>query len=335
MFAFFNKSVSGWVCRAAAFAVVFLAAQLYAGALQAGQDAVPAREIWRFGEMSVVAIQDLPGEMAVSTFKGPASESEKAKYFNNGKTEAGFNVFLLRTGGRIALFDTGNGTAREGRVGNLPKILASLGVKPEEVEFILLTHMHMDHIGGLLDNSKKRAFPRARLMVSKPEIAYWTALAARDASNANAALVSATVGEYGADVLPPFSFGDVVLPGVTALDASGHTPGHTVFQLEASPDRFVLKQPEDTPGHANVQPEKGGNRLLVIGDLVHGTPLQFAMPEECAVFDVDPPKAILARKRILNFAEQNNIPVAGMHMPFPAYGKVEKDGKAWKFSPAR
>jgi glyoxylase-like metal-dependent hydrolase (beta-lactamase superfamily II) len=289
----------------------------------------PAREIWKAGDMSITAIQDLPGEVEISIFRGPASVAVREKYFHNGKSEAGYNVFLLRWGGNIALFDTGNGTVRQ-TPGKLPEILASLGVKPDDVDFVLLTHLHLDHVGGLL-KGKSRAFPKAKLMVSKPEISYWTDLAEKDPANRNAAFVKTVVKAYGADVLPPFAFGDVLLPGVTTLDASGHTPGHTVFQVEAAATTAGILYPLDTPGHQKPQAETGENSLLIIGDLIHGAPLQFALPDECAVYDIDPPKAVLARKRILNLAEQKRIPAAGMHLPFPGWGKVERDGKSWKF----
>lgn len=295
-------------------------------ALRADSARTPAREIWRVGDMSITAIQDLPGETEVSIFRGPASAAVREKYFNKGKSEAGYNVFLLRQGEKIALFDAGNGTVRQ-TPGKLPEILAGLGVKPEDVDFVLLTHLHLDHVGGLLEG-KNRAFPKAGLMVSKPEIAYWTALAEKDPGNRNAAFVKTVVKAYGPDVLPPFAFGDILLPGVTALDASGHTPGHTVFQVEAA----GILYPLDTPGHGNPQAGTGGKSLLIIGDLIHAASLQFALPDECAVYDVDPPEAVLARKRILNLAEQKGIPVAGMHLPFPGWGKVARDGRAWKFT---
>jgi len=270
-----------------------------------------SREIWKAGDMTVTIIQDLPGEMSASIFSGPASEAEKLKYFIDGKAEAGIGVFLLRAGGKIALFDAGAGTLFKSP-GKLPETLASLGIKPEDVDYVLLTHMHMDHIGGLL-REEKRAFPKAKLLVSKSELNSWVALAAEDPSNANAAKVKVVISAYGDDILPPFAFGDTLLPGVRALDASGHTPGHTVYQLTA-----------------------GGKSLLIVGDLIHAMPLQFALPDECASFDMAPPQAILARKHIFAIAAKEGTPIAGVHFPFAnAVGTVKQDGKGWKFERAQ
>lgn len=273
------------------------------------QEARP-REIWKAGDMSVTAIQDLPNDMEISIFKGPASERAKAKYFTNGKAKAGINVFLLRSNGKIALFDAGTGNVFQ-TPGKLPEQLASLGVKPEDVEFVLLTHMHADHIGGLLREGR-RAFPKAKLLISKPEIDAWRSLAETGSSD-NASLAMSVLAAYGDDVLPPFAFGDSPLPGVTAIGAVGHTPGHTAFQITA-----------------------GGKRLLIVGDLIHAMPLQFALPGECAIYDMNTQDAIQSRKRLLGQAAQNAVPIAGMHFPFDNIaGTVKKDGKGWRFRRSR
>ncbi|MCL2589639.1 MAG: MBL fold metallo-hydrolase [Betaproteobacteria bacterium] len=265
-----------------------------------------SREIWKAGDMTVTVIQDLPSEMAASIFSGPASEEEKSKYFTNGKAEAGINAFLLRAGGKIVLFDSGTGTLFKSP-GKLPETLVSLGIKPEDVDFVLLTHMHMDHIGGLL-REEKRAFPKAKVLVSKPELESWLTLAEKDPSNVNAAKVKAVVAAYGVDI-QPFVFGGTPLPGIKALDASGHTPGHTVYQLTAN-----------------------GKSLLIVGDIIHSMPLQFALPDECASYDMNPPQAVLARKRIFALAAKEGMQLAGIHFPFAnAVGTVKQEGKGWKF----
>jgi len=304
-------------CRAllSRAAVALLAVALVSSVTFAGE--APKREIWKAGDMTVMtvtAIQDLPFEMQAAIFNGPASEKEKAKYFTNGKAEAGVNAFLLRAGGKTALFDTGAGSAF-GSPGKLPEALASLGVKPEDVDFILVTHMHMDHIGGLL-RDEQRAFPKAKVLVAKPEFDAWMALAEKASKNeviaASAAMSKAVAAAYGADI-QTFAFGDAPLPGVTALDAAGHTPGHTAFQLTA-----------------------GGKSLVIVGDLIHATPLQFALPAECASFDMDPAQAVQARNRIFALAAKHKMQIAGMHFPFAkVVGTVTKDGKGWKFKQTR
>ena len=289
--------------------LAILALMITGSAFAAGANP-PSKEIWKAGDITVTAIQDLPGAMSVDIFKGPASDAERRKYFTDGKAEAGFNVFLMRAGGKTVLFDSGNGTTMQ-TPGNLLRILADLGVSPESVDIVLLTHLHMDHIGGLMQG-ESRAFPKAKLMVAGPEIDYWLALAKKDPANRNAVQVKAIAAAYGGDLLPPFAFGAEVLPGVTALDAAGHTPGHTVFQVEAD-----------------------GKKLLIIGDLIHSAPLQFALPDECAVYDIDIPAAVASRKRILALATDADTRIAGMHLPFSGDGVVKKDGPAFALDARR
>ncbi len=272
---------------------------------QAASPAPTVREIWKAGGTSIAIIQDAPGAMPLELFKGPASVEQKKPYFPEGKAEAGINVFVLRAGGTLALFDSGNGQ-RQGAPGRLLELLPALGASPEAVDLVLLTHMHTDHVGGLLKDGK-RAFPKAKIMASKPELAYWLELAEKEPSNANAALVKTIVAAYGKDFLPPFAYGDSPLPGLSSLNAAGHTPGHSAFLLEAE-----------------------GKSLLIGGDLVHAASLQFPLPDECAVYDMDMPAAIAARKRLLDMAAGKKLPVVGMHMPFPGIGTVHKAGQGYR-----
>jgi len=271
---------------------------------QTGQP--PQREIWSAGGISVIAIQDVSREILMSIFKGPASEQERAQYFSNGKTAGGINLFVLCANGKIALVDAGGG-AQFQPPSKLPLALTALGIAPPDIDFVLITHAHGDHVGGLLDQ-EKRVFPKAKVLIAKPELDAWLALAEKDPANAGAAKVKAVAAAYGADVRT-FVFGDTVLPGITALDAAGHTPGQTVFQITAD-----------------------GKSLLLVGDLIHAMSLQLPRPDECAVYDMDMPQAIAARKRILALAEQNQTPMSGVHFPFASIvGTVKKDGSGWQF----
>ncbi len=266
--------------------------------------------IWNSDGTEIFALQDRPAEMDVDLFSGPASPEERQKYFSGGKTPASFTSFLIRSQGRLILADTGFGAARPGN-SELMEHLSALSIKPENIDFVLLSHMHTDHAGGLLAQ-KQRAFPTARVLVSKPELEHWLALAAKDPENANAALVKTITEVYGENIAPPFTPGAAILPGITTIDAAGHTPGHVVFRLEA-----------------------GGKSFLILGDLLHAASLQFPLPEECAIYDMNPENATRSRIKVLSLAAKENIPVAGMHLPFPGTGSVRAAGKGFQFIPSK
>jgi glyoxylase-like metal-dependent hydrolase (beta-lactamase superfamily II) len=246
--------------------------------------------------------------MDISLFNGPATPEMRQKYMPGGKAPASVNSFLIQSGGKNILVDTGFGTLRPD-ASELAKHLSARGLSLDDIDLVLLTHMHSDHIGGLLKN-KKRALPKARIMVSKPELEYWLGLAETNETNDNAALVKVVVREYGQDILPPFALGASLLPGISSVDASGHTPGHSVFLVESE-----------------------GKSLLMLGDLLHAAALQFPLPDECAVYDKDAQAAAKARRSILSMAAIKDIPVAGAHIPFPGMGGVKIVGAGFAFSP--
>lgn len=306
----FSNSLLKRFLRLSALPLALAGLFLLPGTADAAQGSAQPPLIWQAGNMSVYAIQDKDGSMDISLFNGPATPEERAKYFTDGKTPAGVSTFLIRLAGASPadiLVDTGYG-APDSR---LLEGLAALGLTPENINTVLLTHMHRDHIGGLIaDNAA--AFPKAKVMVAKPELDFWLGLAERDPANANAAQVKAMRALYGEALLPPFASGAALFPGITAIDASGHTPGHTVFLLES-----------------------GGKSLLIIGDLLHAASLQFPLPDECPRYDMDAPASAATRKRILNLAAEKNTPIAGMHIPWPGAGAVAKQGKGFAFTPTK
>jgi glyoxylase-like metal-dependent hydrolase (beta-lactamase superfamily II) len=243
----------------------------------------------------VVAIDESPGQtMKAETFSSADPEAVK-KYMPEGNAPASRSSFVLFAGKDTVLIDTGAGADA------WFKKLTDLGIKPESVKLILITHFHPDHIGGLFQGDARR-FPHAKVLASTPEY---------DSQGAPFEKIKAV---YGGNFVK-FNFDDEVfanpLVKVKALDASGHTPGHAVFLIEA-------KQKEE-------------DKLLIIGDLLHAAALQFPVPEACASYDMDREKAVAARKRILDFAAQEKILIGGMHLPPPSIGTVKKLDKGYTF----
>lgn len=193
------------------------------------------------------------------------------------------SCFLLQAEGKTILLDAGLG-AEFSQL--LPK-LSEAGVKPEELSLIYITHMHGDHIGGLLKDGQM-VFPNAELWINRVEVEAWKAM-----EGDQAALPHAVLDAYK-DNLHLFEAGDTLAGGVSTIAAYGHTPGHTVFQKDS---------------------------ILVIADLMHGAALQLEHPEYCPFFDMDPEAATESRKKILEYARKNNLTMYGMHLPEPGFVK--------------
>ena len=198
-----------------------------------------------------------------------------------GGIPSSMSAFLVETGGIRILFDTGMG-APDSR---LLSGLASLGITPSDIKYLYLTHFHGDHIGGMMKGDSV-VFPDAEVYASKVEYDAWLKMPA----DRNAQVLK-TMNAYK-DRLHLFEFGETLPGNVVAMNAEGHTPGHTVFQA---------------------------NKLLVIADLIHGAALQLEHPEICATYDMDKEKAVKSRKCFLQYAKDNGLTMAGMHLPAPAF----------------
>lgn len=245
----------------------------------------PGVKTYRFDTCEIVSFQDAPGGMPLSIFRGADAAAMK-KLVPRGTVPSSFNVFLIRKNGKLILVDTGNG----GSKGTLLKKLQSAGISPARIDAVLLTHMHGDHIGGLLTPDNKAAFPNAAVYVAVPEKKYWE-------KQMGAALARKVLEVYRKQ-LKPFQFDASVGSDILARNAAGHTPGHTLFEL--------------------------GN-IRFVGDLVHGAALQFPDPGICAVYDMNTKQAVAARRKVLDDAAKNNDVIAGAHLPYPGIGTVRKN----------
>ena len=192
-------------------------------------------------------------------------------------------AFLVKTEGKNILFDAANG-APDSR---LMSVLDSCGVAHDAVDYIFITHLHGDHIGGLMKDGVA-AFPNAELYINKVEYDAWMAMPQEQ--NKSLCLIS----QAYADRLKTFSLEDTLPCGVQAIEAYGHTPGHTVYRV----------------GDA-----------LIVGDIMHGVALQLEYPQYCARFDADHQQSVSTRKEIVQMGKDNGLTLYGMHFPAPYYIK--------------
>jgi glyoxylase-like metal-dependent hydrolase (beta-lactamase superfamily II) len=237
------------------------------------------------GGEEIIAIDDQPREMDASLFSGKLTEAQKLAYMPGGKAPASVNIFLVKTGGKTYMIDAGFGNAVKDK-----------RIDPKKIDKIIITHEHGDHISGLLQG--KYPVFSAPVYISKPESDYWL-----KPETPNSDMQKALVNAY-ADHYETFSFGDTLAPGIVAINAMGHTPGHTAFLIG-----------------------KGKRKMLIAGDFLHAAALQFPEPTESASFDMDKEQAVKTRKQLMEQAEKNGWLIAGMHIPNPGWGKVKSNGK--------
>ena len=217
--------------------------------------------------------------------------------------ESGFthstNVFLIKANGRNILVDTGFGTT-------IFEKMAKIGVQPDQVDAVLMTHLHGDHIGGLAKDGAA-LLPNATLYVSTLEREYFTEIQVNDGAVAALAaygnkVVSFDPGELGATL-------SAIIPGISPIAAYGHTPGHTAYLVE-----------------------DGKDTLLIAGDFLHVGLVQFPNPAISAIYDVDPEAAAATRIQLLRYAAEQKIPIGGMHIVYPGIGTVEPLNKGFMFT---
>ena len=222
------------------------------------------------------------------------------------------NAFLLHLGERLVLVDSGCGGVMGPSLGKLTENLAAMGVAPGTIDTVLLTHLHPDHVGGLIDAAGAAVLPNAELIVHEAEPPFWgddaVLAGASDQDRGFIELARATLAAYRGRVRTVAS--GEVLPGVTAVPAPGHTPGHTGWLIAS-----------------------GGDSLLIWGDVVHMPGVQFARPGAGMGFDVDGAQAIATRQRIMDMAATDRLLVAGMHLDFPTFGHVARAGEGYAFIP--
>jgi len=224
--------------------------------------------------------------------------------------------FLVNTGKQRILVDAGAGTWWGGGVlGRLEGSLRSAGYTPEEIDIVLITHLHSDHVGGLTTQDGKRIFPNADVYVAKAESDFWlsTEIAAKAPKDVQPFFQSAraiAAPYIKAGKWHTFNGSESIVDGMQLIPLPGHTPGHTGYEFSSK-----------------------GQKILFCGDIIHAQRVQLQHPEVTAVFDIDQNAAAATRLQLLPKLAREDVLIAGPHMPFPALGRLRKEGSGYSWVP--
>ena len=311
---------------AAALSVAPVATRLVSSAHAAAPllgPSVPTFYRFKLGAFEVTNILDagamIDGPWPIVGENQPPAEVEQLmrdSLLPEKRFQPGFTPTIVNTGKETILFDTGNGA--NGFVprplgGWLAAHLHPAGFAPEQIDIVVLTHGHPDHIGGVMEDGKP-LFPRARYVIGQIEYDFWAQkdrLSAPPESNEfkSGKLFQASMVPLAGQTtfLKP---GGEVVSGIRAVEAYGHTPGHLAFHIESE-----------------------GKRLLVWGDCAHHEVASLARPEWHAFFDMDKEIGATTRKRIYDMAATDRLLVAGYHSSFPSLGYVVKNGASYRWVP--
>lgn len=258
---------------------------------------------FRVGSVRCVAISDSTEAVASDTLVGifppdPAIQAgiEALPY----PQLFSMNCLLIEIDGQRILVDSGQGQARPDHTPLLLPELRAIGVTPDHIDLVLITHAHMDHIGGLLTPDQQFVFPNARHLMCRLEWEHWTGPAARPLSDPYFAAFKGRM-----ELIEPDT---PIARGVRTVAAPGHTPGHMAVMIESD-----------------------GEALMHMADAAHH-PIQTAHPAWSPKFDFDPIQSAQSRRGLFAMAARDGFPVMAYHFGFPGLGRLSADGDAFSFT---
>ena len=281
---------------------------------------VPYYYRFPLGKFQITMVSDgpLPLGEASGAFLG-ASKDELNKlladnYLPSANVVLEQNSPVVNTGTHLVLFDTGMGTQKMfgPQTGRLIRSLLEAGIAPAQIDAVVISHAHIDHIGGLVNAANQRLFPNAKIYLSQADFDFWT-----DEKKIADPKVKDFVLHARKNLLPYrdrlvwVKDGQAVLPGITALAAPGHTVGHTIYMIESE-----------------------GQKACFVGDLTHHQVLLVERPRLEFAYDTDPKQSAATRVKMLDMLAANKIPLMAYHFPWPGYGHVSKQGDGFRYHPS-
>ncbi|MFS2215182.1 MBL fold metallo-hydrolase [Massilia cellulosiltytica] len=304
-------------CRFIAAAAFMLATAAHAAAPQVHTQA-PGWYRTMLGRFEITALSDGTHTFPVDTvMTGVTPAAVDAALANNDlhrPVQGSINAFLVNTGTQLVLIDTGAGALYGACCGKLLANLRAAGYRPEQVDVVLLTHLHKDHVGGVLADGKP-AFPNAVVRAAGADADYWLS---RDQRAAAPAFLTSFFDSAAASLAPytaagrfqPFAPGAALVPGIRAVAEPGHTPGHSGYLVE-----------------------DGGQALLVWGDVVHVAAVQLDQVQATVKYDTSAPDARTTRAGLLERAAREHLLVGAAHVAFPGLGHVRREGAGFAWLP--
>lgn len=287
--------------------------------LSSAKSQIPGVYPFKLGDFTITALSDgtVPQDLPkILTNTNPAEIDRLLQQsFLTNPIEASINTFLIDTGDKQILVDTGAGELFGSLGGGkLQEALKTAGYAPDEIDMILITHIHTDHSGGLIVGGQMM-FPNATVYAGKPDVDLWLNPAHEKQARADQKRLFTeaikTVKPYlDAGKLKPFSGETIILPGITALPTPGHTPGHSFYRVASK-----------------------GESIEFWGDILHFGSVQFPKPEITVVYDFDSQAAAAQRTTQFVDAAKSRQLVAAAHLPFPGVGHIHAVDQGYTWVP--
>jgi glyoxylase-like metal-dependent hydrolase (beta-lactamase superfamily II) len=313
-----NTYFAAGLAALAAFATVTTEADSAHAEAPFAKNQAPGWYRMMLGDFEITALSDgtaaLPMEKLLTNTTPAKTDAALSKAYLKPPFDTSVNGFLINTGSKLILIDAGAGGLFGPTLGKLIANLKASGYSPEQVDEIYITHMHGDHIGNLVTNGKV-TFPKAIVRAGKADADFWLSQANMDkAPDAmkdffKGAMTSinpyATAGKF-----KPIDAAGELVPGIKAIPAPGHTPGHTIYEVSSK-----------------------GQKLIVVGDIMHVAAVQFPDPTVTIQFDSDPKVAAASRKKLFAEVAKDGSFMAIAHVPFPGIGQIRAEGTGYHYYP--